>query len=94
MLADQQNPSSPDYQHFLTPEEFAARFGPQDFDAVRDWLVSEGFQVNTVNRATRVIQFAGTVAQAEHTFGVAIQRFAGGTFGPPAIRTFRRALRA
>ncbi len=82
LLADQQNPSSPEYHHFLTPEEFAARFGPADFDSVRDWLVSEGFQVNAVNRATRVIQFAGTVAQAEHTFAVAIQRFDGAAFGP------------
>jgi subtilase family serine protease len=81
LIADQQDPTSPEYQHFLTPEEFAARFGPEDFEAVQDWLVSEGFKVTGVNRGTRVIQFAGTVAQAEQTFAVAIRRFDGATFG-------------
>ncbi len=81
LLADQQNPASPEYHHFLTPDEFAARFGPDDFDAVRDWLVSEGFKVIATDTARRVIQFTGTVAQAEHTFEVAIQAFAGASFG-------------
>jgi subtilase family serine protease len=81
LIADQQNPASPEYQHFLTPEEFAARFGPSDFDAVREWLTSEGFTVTAVNIGTRVIQFTGTVAQAEHTFGVAMQSFGGASFG-------------
>src|SRR6266852_5559911 len=30
--ADQQDPSSSQYRHWLTPQEFAARFGPSDSD--------------------------------------------------------------
>ena len=81
LLADQQNPTSPQYHHFLTPEEFAARFGPDDFGAVRDWLVAEGFKVIATDTGARAVQFTGTVAQAERTFSVAIQGFGGASFG-------------
>src|SRR5277367_6303441 len=30
LLADQQNPASPRYHRWLTPDEFANRFGPTD----------------------------------------------------------------
>jgi subtilase family serine protease len=81
LLADLQNPESPEYHHFLTPDEFAARFGPTNFEAVRNWLISQSFKVIAINTATRVIQFTGTVAQAEHAFGVAIAVFGGASFG-------------
>ncbi len=81
LLADQQNPAAPEYHHFLTPDEFAARFGPTDFDAVGEWLTAEGFTVTATNTGTRVIQFSGTVAQAEHTFNVAIQGYGNASFG-------------
>src|ERR1700735_5502274 len=32
LLADQQDPASPDYHRWLTPDQFAARFGPSDAD--------------------------------------------------------------
>src|SRR5512133_2753744 len=39
LIADQQDPSSPDFHRWLTPEEFGARFGPtaEDVAAVTDW---------------------------------------------------------
>src|SRR5690349_2939509 len=42
LLADQQNPSSPDYHRWLTPEEFGDRFGlsPSDHSKVVAWLRS------------------------------------------------------
>ena len=81
LLADQQDPASPEYHHFLTPDEFAARFGPDDFAAVREWLVAEGFTVIATNAATRVIQFTGTAAQAQQAFAVAIRAFGSASFG-------------
>ena len=81
LIADQQNPASPEYHHFLTPDEFAARFGPTDYDAVRDWLTSEGFKVTGINPATRAIHFTGTAGQAEQTFNVDIGSFGGASFG-------------
>src|SRR5947209_13352983 len=40
LLADQQNPSSPRYRQWLSPEDFAARFGlsPADESQVIAWL--------------------------------------------------------
>jgi len=81
LLDDLQNPASTEFHHFLTPYEFAARFGPTDFDAVRDWLASQGFKVVAINTATRVIQFSGTVAQAEQAFEVGIAAFGDISFG-------------
>src|SRR5689334_1745716 len=40
LLEDQQNPTSPQYHAWLTPEEYGERFGlsPEDFRNVASWL--------------------------------------------------------
>jgi hypothetical protein len=47
LLADQQNPSSPSYHQWLTPQQVGERFGPtqHDVDALTGWLRSQGLQV-------------------------------------------------
>ena len=50
---------------------------------MRGWLVAKGVKVGAINTATRVIQFTGTAAQAEHAFQVAIASYGGVTFGNP-----------
>lgn len=47
LIAAQQDPNSPHYHKWLTPDEYTKRFGPteHDFNAVADWLKSSGFQV-------------------------------------------------
>src|SRR5262245_40052027 len=47
LLAGQQDPRSPQYHKWLTPQEYASRFGvtQPEFDQVSDWLTHEGFQV-------------------------------------------------
>ncbi len=44
LLAAQTDPASPIYHQWLTPEEFAAQFGPtsDQLSAVTDWLQSQG----------------------------------------------------
>ena len=44
LLAAQRNPASPDYHRWLTPDQFAARFGasPSDIDRTTAWLRSQG----------------------------------------------------
>ena len=65
LLADQQNPASPLYHRWLTPEEFADRFGisPNDVSAAADWLRSQGFAVGKVARGRSWIVFSGTARQ-------------------------------
>src|SRR5664280_1687691 len=47
LLQQQQDPASPNYHDWLTPEQYAERFGlsPSDLDKISAWLQSEGFTV-------------------------------------------------
>jgi subtilase family serine protease len=77
LLAAQQNPSSPLYRHWLTPDDFAARFGMADADisTVETWLTSRGFQLDAVSRTRDRITFSGTAAQVQDAFGAELHRY-------------------
>ena len=72
LLADQQDPTSPDYRHWLKPAEFNARFGrtPAEVDSVKRWLSSIGFHVTSSN--SRGILGTASVLQAETAFATSI----------------------
>ena len=74
LLTDQQNPSSPRYHQWLTPEQFGAQFGlsSADIAKVSAWLTSQGFTVTGVARSSTFITFKGTVAQAQRAFNTSI----------------------
>jgi subtilase family serine protease len=71
------NPASPDYQHWLTPEEFGARFGVagEDLAAIEGWLGSQGFQVDRVAAGRSFIRFSGTAGAVRRAFGTSIRRY-------------------
>jgi len=71
LIAAQQDPDSPLYHKWLTPEEFGARFGLADSDiaTVQSWLEQQGFTVNSVSPSKSHITFSCTVAQIEAAFG-------------------------
>ena len=71
LIAAQQDPTSPSYQRWLSPEEFAERFGVADADIakVQFWLEKSGFTVDGVSRGKNRITFSGTVGQVEASFG-------------------------
>jgi subtilase family serine protease len=68
LLADLQDPASPNYHQWLTPADFDARFGRThaEVQAVQVWLESQGFTVMEKN--AREIIASGTVAHAESAF--------------------------
>jgi len=70
LIAAQQNPASPQYRQWLTPEQFAARFGMADADLnkVQSWLEQQGFSIDSVARSKNAIHFTGTVRQVEAAF--------------------------
>ena len=74
LLADQQNPASPRYHQWLTPEQFAARFGLNAADTaqVSAWLEAQGFKVTAFARGGTFLAFSGTVAQVNQAFGVTL----------------------
>jgi len=71
LLAAQQDPTSPLYAKWLTPDEFGARFGLADSDIakVQSWVGQHGFTVESVSRSKNRISFSGTVEQVEAAFG-------------------------
>jgi subtilase family serine protease len=70
LIAAQQDPSSPLYHQWLTPDQFAARFGMADADLnkVESWLEQQGFSIDSVARSRNAIHFSGTVRQVEQAF--------------------------
>ncbi|HWG48136.1 MAG TPA: protease pro-enzyme activation domain-containing protein, partial [Candidatus Acidoferrales bacterium] len=77
LLDSQQDKSSPNYHHWLTPQEFGQKFGPapQDLATVKSWLVQQGFSVDAVAQSGRWIQFSGTAGQAERAFGTIMRQY-------------------
>src|SRR5215471_16088351 len=62
LLVDQITPSSPQYHKWLTPDEYANRFGASQTDRakVRAWLTSQGLSVDRESRGGNWIAFSGT----------------------------------
>jgi subtilase family serine protease len=77
LLADQQDKRSPNYHHWLTPQEFGQQFGAseQDIQTVSSWLQSHGFQISKVSAGRTTIQFSGTAAQVQQAFHTAIHQY-------------------
>jgi subtilase family serine protease len=74
LRAGQQDPASPNYRRWLKPGEFDRRFGPDPAvrAAIVQWLATAGFTVSQSKGDRWRIKFSGSVAQAEHGFGVPI----------------------
>ncbi|MGB6745872.1 MAG: protease pro-enzyme activation domain-containing protein, partial [Terracidiphilus sp.] len=77
LFADQQNPASPEFHHWLTPEEFGERFGlsDQDIATLTGWLQSQGLHVNWVSPSRIFINFSGTAADVGQAFGTEIHYY-------------------
>jgi kumamolisin len=71
-LQELYDPSSASYRHFVTPEEFTARFGPsqEDWDALVAFAKASGFTVIGGARDAMDLQLKGTVANVEKAFHV------------------------
>jgi subtilase family serine protease len=70
LLAEQQDRSSPNYHKWLTPAQFADRFGmtQNDVNRVVAWLEAQGFTVTSIANSRNQISFDGTVAQVDTAF--------------------------
>ncbi len=77
LLSEQQDRSSPNYHKWLTPAQFADRFGmtKADITRVTSWLESQGFTVTAVANSRNQISFDGTVAQIELVFKTEIHDY-------------------
>jgi subtilase family serine protease len=80
LIAAQQNSSSAQYHKWLTPDQFANRFGLADADIakVQSWLEQQGFAVESVARSKNRITFSGTAEQVETAFGTELHSYTVG----------------
>ena len=69
-VASQYEPDSPNFHHWLSPDEVGADFGPSstDIDLISKWLTGHGFSIGEVSRDRMSLRFSGTAAQVESTF--------------------------
>src|SRR5579863_183416 len=77
LLKDQQDPFSPRFRQWLTPEQYADRFGasPGDIAKILAWMRSEGFDIITTARGRRFIAFNATVQQIQSALHTEIHRY-------------------
>ena len=77
LLRDLYNPASPYYRHWLSTEEFAARFGAteHDYQAVRDFAAANGLTVSGTYPNRLVVDVTGSVADVERVMHVKLQTY-------------------
>jgi Tectonin domain/Pro-kumamolisin, activation domain/Subtilase family len=77
LLIDQQTPGTATYHHWLTPEQFADRFGLSTADAhtVAAWLSSFHFTGIEIAPSRTSVSFSGTVGQVQAAFGTSIHSY-------------------
>ncbi len=77
LIAAQQNPSSPQFHQWLSPDQFAARFGmaASDLEKVQSWLEQQGFSIDSVARSRNAIHFSGNAGQVEQSFSTEMHSY-------------------
>jgi uncharacterized protein (TIGR03437 family) len=77
LLKDQQTAGSANYHRWLTPEQYAERFGASDADIAKitTWLESQGLSIASVGRGHSSISVNGTAAQVEAAFQIELHQY-------------------
>jgi len=77
LIAAQQKPGSSQYHKWLSPEEFAARFGVADSDisVIKQWVEQQGLSFLGVSRSKNRISVSGATEQVKAAFGVDIRYY-------------------
>jgi uncharacterized protein (TIGR03437 family) len=77
LLVEIQDPASPNYHQWLTPEEFGQRFGASATDIARiiEWLKSQGMTIEDTARGRNWIVFSGTAGQLQQALHTEIHRY-------------------
>jgi len=77
LLSEQQNPRSPNFRKWLTPEQYADRFGVSraDIAKISQWMQSQGFDIITVARGRRFIAFNATAQQIASALKTEIHQY-------------------
>ena len=71
------DPASANYHHYLTPEQFAARFGPteEDYQAVIHFAQVNGLSVTGKHPNRTLLEVKGAVVNIERAFHVNLRTY-------------------
>jgi subtilase family serine protease len=71
------NPTDPLYRHYLTPEEFASRYGANatDYAALKQWAQQNGLQISHESLSRTLLTLRGTVAQFQTLFNTQLNNY-------------------
>jgi subtilase family serine protease len=77
LMAEQVDPKSPNFHHWLNSKEFGERFGlsVSDIQSVTSWLQNHGFRVDDVSNGRIFIHFSGTAGMVQEAFHTEIHRY-------------------
>ncbi|MGH9447784.1 MAG: S53 family peptidase, partial [Terriglobia bacterium] len=77
LLQQLQNPASPQYHKWLTPDEFGSRFGlsQDDINKVVSRLQGQSFTVDRIARSRTFVVFSGTAGQVKTAFSTEIHHY-------------------
>jgi hypothetical protein len=77
LLGQIYDPSSPDYHHYLTPEQFTERFGPTeaDYQAVVAFANANGLRVTATHPNRVLLDVSGTVTDVERALHVTLRTY-------------------
>jgi hypothetical protein len=86
LLEELYDPANPLYHHYLSPEEFDARFGPtgDEYEAVTAWATRSGFSITARHPNRMLLEVSAPVADIEQALGVTMRTYAH----PTEPRTF------
>jgi subtilase family serine protease len=86
LLGELKDPNSPNYRHYLTPQQFTERFGPseQDYAAVIRFAQANHLTVKAQHPNRMVLDVQGLVVDVERAFNVKLREYQH----PTETRTF------
>jgi len=76
-LAQLYDPASPNFRHYLTPDEVAARFGPtaEDYETVKNFARTNGLAVITTYNNRLVLDVTGPATAVEKAFHITLRSY-------------------
>jgi subtilase family serine protease len=77
LIQAQQDPDSPYYHQWLTPQTYARHFGVSvnDLQQVVSWLQTHGMEIDELPTSHRSVVFSGNAGQVESTLHTTMQRY-------------------
>jgi len=71
------DPASPQYRQFLTPDQFAAQFGPteEDYNQLIQWASSKNLTITEKYSNHVILGVSGTVGEIEKAFNTSIKLY-------------------